>query len=368
MPVGEAAEQHEVRVGLGGAQALLAEPGDQGVALVPQVVDPGQQLVGVLQCDRGDGLGDGRQVVRQAHDPAGVDDRRRRRQVAEPPAGEGERLRHGAGDDQVGAGRQQLQGRRHAVADELLVGLVGDHDPGTGLAEPADVVQAGRGAGRVVRRADQDHVRLLQPDLLQGGVDVDGEVVAPRHVDVAAVGVTGVLGVHRVRRAERHHRPVRTGEGLEQVDHHLVRPVRGPDMVQRQPVATPVEVAGQRGAQPGRLPVRVAVHRRRGPRRGHGDVGADRLTGAVRVLVDVEAVRDVELRGAVRLLADQFGTQRQVGQPHAGRGAGGGLRGHERLPCGSSIRTRSAWACEGRSSDSANTITSLATASVAPWS
>ena len=37
------------------------------VALGPQVVDPGEQLVGVAQCDARDGLGHGGQVVGQPH-------------------------------------------------------------------------------------------------------------------------------------------------------------------------------------------------------------------------------------------------------------------------------------------------------------
>ena len=57
------------------------------------------------------GLGERRQVVRQPHQLQCVDHRRVGRQVADPGAGERERLAHGAGDDQPRVPRQQRRAR-----------------------------------------------------------------------------------------------------------------------------------------------------------------------------------------------------------------------------------------------------------------
>ena len=66
------------------------------VPLGAQLVDPAEQLVGVPQRGARDGLGDRGEVVGQPDDAQRVADLRRRGEVAEPGAGERERLAHRA--------------------------------------------------------------------------------------------------------------------------------------------------------------------------------------------------------------------------------------------------------------------------------
>ena len=66
------------------------------VALGLDVLDVGQQRLDVLQRGVGRCLGDRREVVRQADQAEGVGDLRSGREVAEPGAGQGEGLGHGA--------------------------------------------------------------------------------------------------------------------------------------------------------------------------------------------------------------------------------------------------------------------------------
>ena len=127
VPVGVPPEQHEVRVALGHLEPQPGQPAGRRVALGPQVVDPGEQLVGVPQRGERGGLGDGAEVVRQPHHPDRVADLRRRREVPEPGAGERERLAHRPRHDEVAQRRQQLERARRPGAAELGVRLV-DHD------------------------------------------------------------------------------------------------------------------------------------------------------------------------------------------------------------------------------------------------
>ena len=92
VPVAECAEQHEVGVGLRGLEALRAQPRDGAVAFCAQLADAGEQLVGMRQRDPRGRLGDRGQVVGQPHDAHCVDDCGRCGEVAEPSAGERERL------------------------------------------------------------------------------------------------------------------------------------------------------------------------------------------------------------------------------------------------------------------------------------
>jgi len=176
---------------------------------------------------------------------------------------------------------------------------------------------------------------------------IDPEVaVAAREGEPSRVGVAGVLGIHRVRRREGQHQPVRAGEGLQDVQHHLVAAVRRPDLVRSQPVA---QITGQVGAQRHRVPLGIAVHRGRRDGDGGGDLGDHLGAGRVGILVHVEAGRDVELRRSVRHLPDELGPQGQVSE-----------RGHRRAAHRPNRRLTAA-PCAGRSSASANTSTSRAT-------
>ncbi len=293
--------------------------------------------------DAGHGLRLGAEVVGQPHDAAGVDDGRVGGEVANPPAGQGERLGHGPGHDEPGVPVEQFQGR--GPARELLVRLVDDDDRLGAGADLVDDVEAHDRPGRVVGRGDDDHGRLGLPDRVEHEAGVEPEVRAARNGDELGAGVAGVLRVHRVAGREGQHAPPGPAERGEQVGHDLVRSVRRPDAVRGEAVP---EVAGQVRAQLGRLPVRVPVEGagRRHDRRGH--LVPDERRRRVRVLVDVEHHRHLELRRAVGFLPDQVRAQRQVRQrDHRGR------------------RTVIACACPGRSSASANRSTPSAMASSA---
>src|SRR5699024_7049253 len=112
-----------------------------------------------------------------------------------------------------------------------------------------------------------------------------------------------------------HHHPPGPTEGEQQVQHHLVGPVRGPDVLRTQAGGGGLgaQVAGQVGAQVEEVAVRVPVQRAAGLAHGGGDVLGDLRRWRVGVLVDVQQVRHVQLGGTVGLLADQVGAQRQAG-------------------------------------------------------
>ena len=236
VPVGERAEQHEVRVGLRDVEALVAQPRSSGVALGTQVGHPGEQLDRHTQRDRRHRLRDRGEVVGQAHDPQGVDEGLAGREVADPATGERERLRHRPGDGERREVVEQGEGGRCAVASELGVRLVDHDDPGRCRADRLDHVESERRARRVVGRGQQDDVGPLLLDQREGVVELDAEVVVASTSDPAGRGVAGVLRVHRVRRGERQGRTLRAAERLQDVQHDLVGAVGGPDPACAQPV------------------------------------------------------------------------------------------------------------------------------------
>src|SRR5699024_9712780 len=109
--------------------------------------------------------------------------------------------------------------------------------------------------------------------------------------------------------------PPRSAEGEQQVQHHLVGAVRGPDVLCGQTGGSGLgaQVVGQVGAQVEELAVRIPVQGAAGRAHGGGDVLGHLSRWRVGVLVDVQRVRHVQLGGTVGLLADQVGAQRQAG-------------------------------------------------------
>ena len=216
-----------------------------------------------------DGLGDGREVVGQAYDAQRVADLRSRGEVAEPGTGEGERLAHRARDEQVAVLRRAAPGRtgcparrNSAYASSITT------TPGAISHSLPDHVVRQRGAGRVVRRRQQDHARPVLVDQPAGLVEVEAEVLVPAPGDPGGHRVAGVLRIHRVRRGEADRGPPGTTEGLQDLQHHLVGAVGRPDLVGGQLDARLLrEVGGQTLAQLGELAVGVAVQRRGRPRR-----------------------------------------------------------------------------------------------------
>ena len=170
VPVGVAAEQHEVGVALGDLRPRAAQPGGRGVALGAQVVDAGEQLVGVPQRGQRGGLGDGAEVVGQPHHADRVADLRRGREVAEPGPGERERLAHRAGDDQVAQAGSSSSAlgvparRNSAYASSTTTSPVSR----AASQQRLDDVERQRRAGRVVGRGQQHHGRPLLVDQLAG--------------------------------------------------------------------------------------------------------------------------------------------------------------------------------------------------------
>ena len=209
-----------------------AQPVDGAVALGPQLVDRGQQLVGVRQRHPGHGLRHRGQVVGQPDDAHRVDDRRRRGEVAEPAAGQRERLGHRAGDDQPRRGRQQATARSarrrggtrrrprrpppspgaaatiastSASGSAVPVGLFGEASSTTdGWCSASTSSACGRSMAKSSARRPSDPV---------------------------GVGVAGVLRIHRVGRRERHRGAARAAEGLQQLQHDLVRAVGRPHLL-----------------------------------------------------------------------------------------------------------------------------------------
>ena len=125
------------------------------------------------------------------------------------------------------------------------------------------------------------------------------------------MSVAGVLGIHRVGRREGQESTARATEGLQNVGHDLVGPIGRPDLTAADPES---DVPGKVLAQTRGLSVRVAIQPLAGIGDGLGHVLAHRFRRWVRVLIDVETHRDVELRGTVGLLPHQFGAKRQISQ------------------------------------------------------
>ena len=83
-------------------------------------------------------LSDRGEVIWQAYQQHRVDHGRSGDQVAEPAAGEGEGLAHGAGHDELG---RILPDQRHRARPrgELAISLVQDQDPGRRVQQPPQI-------------------------------------------------------------------------------------------------------------------------------------------------------------------------------------------------------------------------------------
>src|SRR5680860_1485084 len=152
----QTAEEHEVGVARHRVQAEARQGVHDPVALHLDRVDGRQQRAGVRESGARRGLGQGRQVVRQPHQPQRVADGGGRGEVAEPGTGEREGLAHGAGDDQTWPVGEHGQRRYGALSGELGVRLVNHHHAARGLRGRDHDVPTQRRAGGVVGRA-QEH-------------------------------------------------------------------------------------------------------------------------------------------------------------------------------------------------------------------
>ena len=191
------------------------------------------------------------------------------------------------------------------------------------------------GAGRVVRRAEEDDVGPVLGDARAAAVGVEGEVLAARPGDPAGAGAAGDERVHRVRRLEAQRGAAGPAEGLQQLLDDLVGAVGRPDLARRRPRGRR-QVGGQLGAQLDRVPVGVAVERRGRPRATRSAMRRDqRLGQRVRVLVGVQPHGHVELR------ARRTGTCRAARPGSAGRRAGHCARGSSPVS-GESLSSRTA--------------------------
>ena len=189
----------------------------------------------------------------------------------------------------VGDQRLRRRGRR-----ELAVGLVDDHERRRQRARHLD----DRGQrlcvpGRVVRRAHDHDVGGRRHDV--GDLRrTEHEVVAEREVLDLGVRQAAQARVQQVGRLEHRGAPARSSVGLEQLGEHLVRPVRGPD-----PVDRVHRGRGELGQQPPHLAVGVAVQREVADRRR--ELLHERLGQRVRAFVRVQPHGHVELRRVVDL-------------------------------------------------------------------
>ena len=187
------------------------------MAACNQLVDVGQRLISVAQrrtCGR---LCQHRQVVGQAHQLHGLHEGGISDEIAQPHAGKIESLRHRARDHQRSREFSNQRGRRRA-SGKLRVGLINNHDPIDrmhGVAQLLDLVQSGRRASGVIRRSDKQHRRLMFSDGSQRGVDVDGEIYAPRDVEKFCVRASRQNRMHGVRRLEAQHAAARATKCLQ---------------------------------------------------------------------------------------------------------------------------------------------------------
>ncbi len=228
--VGEPAEQHEVRVAGHHVVARRRQRGDHPLPLGPQQCHRPERRVGVPQRGPRRSLGQRRQVVRQPNELQRVDDGRGRGEVAEPAAGEGERLAHRAGDDELAPVRGQQDGARWAgprtrrtprrrrrcpgAASTSAASSSGSSDCPVGLfGLVRNITSGARSASRRGR-----------------GRDVDGEVGPARGGQPVGAGAAGDERVHRVRRLEADRDPARAAEGLQQLLEDLVGAVGRPQV------------------------------------------------------------------------------------------------------------------------------------------
>ena len=293
------------------------------------MLDAAQLLVGVFERRERGGLGHGGQVVGHTHDAHAVDDALARGEIADTCAGECERLAHRAADGEVRVVLDERDRARRAGLAELHVRLVDDEDRVDafararhvgGLAGGEDAFDVGhrqRRAGGVVRAGEQHHRGLDLGDGLDYPVDVQREIGVAVGELPASERVARVFGVHGVGRVGAQGGAARAAEGLEQLEHNLVGAVRAPQFVHVETGAGFAgEIVGERLAQFDMLAIRVAVERGRDLTYAPGDGVAHGRIRRIRVLVDVQAHRHVELRRAVRLLADQIVPERQARRNH----------------------------------------------------
>src|SRR5690606_15698348 len=126
------------------------------------------------------------------------------------------------------------------------------------------------------------------------------------------------------------------------------------------------EVGRQGLAEPGGLAVGVAVETTHGVGDRRGSIGDQRFRRRERVLVDVQAHRNVELRGPVRLDATQLLADRQLA--HASLPWPGVNRAATAAPwAGRSSASASAWTCGATSRNAGSSYSTTCTPRRNDW-
>ncbi len=125
--------------------------------------------------------------------------------------------------------------------------------------------------------------------------------------------VAGIFRIHRIRRIATERNAPWTAESLEQLQHDLVGSVGAPQLVDFQlDAGLAFEIVAECLTQRDMLTIRVTVERRSDFLDSLRD-GFDHCRfRRIRILVDVEAYRHVQLRRTVRLLTDQIVAQRKI--------------------------------------------------------
>ena len=302
-------EQHEVRAARVGRVAERGELDDEAIALGADRVHRLEHERCVLQRGNSGRLRERGEVVRQADEAQSIHDRGVGGEVAQAGAREGERLAHGAGDDEARAARQQAQRARLALGQELGVGLVDDHDAARDGADRLDRVEADGRARRVVGGAEEDDVGVEPLDGRDDGGGAQAELVVALRRDPLGARARRDDRVHRVGGREAEHAATRAAEGLQQLLDDLVGAVRGPHLLALDTLA---QIGGEVLAQRRELAVGVPVDGAQRVLDRGGHVRDDDLGNRVRVLVDVESDAHGLLRGSVGGLPAQVVADRKV--------------------------------------------------------
>src|SRR5438876_1936556 len=290
-----------------------AEPLDDEVAAALELRHHalGRRLVALERGDPGQ-LGERRRAgVRVHHEPGQVlGERRRHDPVAEPPAGHRERLREPVEEDRVLAHPGQAQERHElALVEELAVDLVGEHrDPerARDLRHPLDLRPREDAAGRVLRRVDDDQLRLpADPLLEEPEVEAEPRLLQERNrhrhpaheVDDRFVdGKAGVRVDHLVAAVDERH---------DREEHDRLRAGRDHDLLRSDGrAAGGRDVPGDRRAQlgeSGRRPV----------------VGRPRVEGALGGVADVlgrveVGLADLEVNDLLALSFERLGPRQDL--------------------------------------------------------
>ncbi|HLI25137.1 MAG TPA: hypothetical protein VKU91_09285, partial [Acidimicrobiales bacterium] len=182
--------------------------------------------------------------------------------IAQAQGGQGPRLGEGAGDHEGHVVAHHLQRR---PPGELAVGLVDDHQAGSGFHHGGHGGGLLAHAGGVVGRAQEHQVGRGGAHQAAGGADVDGEVAGPPGTDHLGPGDVGDVGVEGVGGLEGEGPPALAAVGQAERLDHLVGPVGAQHLVGRHPVEV-----GHRLAQAAGVAVRVAVV-------GHGGDGGGQV-------------------------------------------------------------------------------------------